>query len=133
MHYQNMVQKSVTLGSTEAEYLVLSEASKVVVWLKQIMNKPVISQESTVVLHDDAEVVTAATDHPAEDFGWSKHAELPYHHVREKVQNGGIRIENVSTFNMDANLLTKMLNGEQFEKRTGGVQIVNNDQSGDEN
>ncbi|CAL1681010.1 unnamed protein product [Lasius platythorax] len=46
----------------------------------------------------------------------TKHVEVKYHFVREKYQENAIRIEHANTENMIADIMTKPLGRQKFEK-----------------
>ena len=46
----------------------------------------------------------------------TKHVEVHYHFVREKVLRGEIQLEQVKTYDQVADIFTKGLGGPKFEK-----------------
>lgn len=46
----------------------------------------------------------------------TKHVEVKYHFVREKYQEGAVRIEHANTEDMIADIMTKPLGRQKFEK-----------------
>lgn len=54
-----------------------------------------------------------ATGHPTEDFRMSKHIELQYHPVREKMMSGEIHVGKIGTCEMAADVLTETMSGEE--------------------
>lgn len=124
IYYRSSLQKCVTLSSTEAEYVALSESAKVVVWLRRILNELEIRQDPTAIMQDNSGAIRWASGHPAEDFKRSKHVELRYHYIRDKIVNGEIRIEKISSNDMAADFLTKPLGGEQMRIANARVQVV---------
>lgn len=39
MHYTSSLQKGITLSSAEAEYVALSEATKIIIWVRRILEE----------------------------------------------------------------------------------------------
>lgn len=124
IHLTTALQKGITLSSTEAEYVALSEATKVIMWLRRVLQELGIRQESTRVYEDNAGALTWGTGHVAEDFRRSKHVDLRYHHVREQVADKAIELVKVGTGEMVADFLTKPLSKNGVEKAMARVNIV---------
>lgn len=123
VYFRTSLQKCVTLSSTEAEYVSLSESIKSILWLRRILNELDIEQQSTAIFQDNSGAITWSTGHPAEDFRRSKHIELRYHHVREKVASGEVSVKKICTREMAADFLTKTLNSDQLRKANQRVQV----------
>jgi len=123
IHFTSTLQKCVTLSSTEAEYVALSEASKTIVWLRRVLEELGINQGTTEIFEDNAGTFKWTEGHIAEDFRRSKHIDLKYHHVREKVADGQVKLTKVSTSEMIADFLTKPLSSQSIEKAMNSVQV----------
>jgi len=82
VYFTSSLQKGVTLSSTEAEYVALSEACKVIIWLRNELNELGIKQRATAVFEDNAGVFKWSSGETCQDFRRSKHVDLRYHHVR---------------------------------------------------
>lgn len=52
-------------------------------------------------------------DHPTEDLKNRKNFEIRYHQVRENIASGKIMVDKMSSSDMDADFLTKVVTGEQ--------------------
>ena len=113
----------MTLSSTEAEYVAFSEATKTVVWLRRVLEELEIPQNPTVVYEDNSGVFKWSTGHIAQDFRRSKHVDIRYHHVREKVRDGLIELKKASTKEMVADFLTKPLCSEPINRAMKILQI----------
>ena len=127
VYYTTVLQKGVTLSSTEAEYVALSESSKVIVWLRRVLEELGIAQETTTVFEDNAGTFKWASAHIAEDFRRSKHVDLRYHHVREQVREKTIKLVKVPTSGMVADFLTKPLSSFGIRKALERVQVIRHD------
>lgn len=103
-------QEIVALSSTEAEYIALSTTIKEVLWISQFIKeisgmdmKPV-----TVYCDNTSTVKLTKSDSYRER---TKHIDVRYHHIRENVERGKIKIEFMPTNDMVADALTKALAG----------------------
>lgn len=107
-------QQSVALSITEAEYIGASEATKDAVWLSRLFSE--ISPMKTVLLLlvDNAsaiKLVKNPTFHKR-----SKHIDVRAHFVRERVQNGELKIEHIPSEEQVADILTKPIPRIQFQR-----------------
>lgn len=118
------LQQGVTLSSTEAEYVALSEASKVIVWPRRVLDELGIKQQTTAVFEGNAGTFKWTSGHVAEGFRRSKHVDIRYHHVRETVLYGAIQLIKVPTSEMVADFLTKPLQSKRIEKAKFDVNLV---------
>jgi len=89
--WQSRGQRSVTLSSSEAEYVALSEAAKEVKFVAQVMMSMGIPVKSPIIVRVDnvgaifmSENVTTSPR--------MKHVDIRYHFVREYVEDGFIEI-----------------------------------------
>lgn len=46
------LQKCITLSSTEAEYVVLAEAAKETIWLRNVLNKLGVEQGTSTIFKE---------------------------------------------------------------------------------
>lgn len=105
--WQSRKQKTVSLSSTEAEYVALSEASREAVYLRNLMYE-ITSKLCIIKLQcDNQSALKLATSHQA--HGRSKHIDVRFHYVKDAIKNKLIEIEYTSTQEMPADLLTKGL------------------------
>lgn len=109
-------QNSVSLSTTEAEYIAASSAVKEVLWLHQLLddidesdkvNKP------TVLYIDNQSAIKLVKN--SEFHNRSKHIEVRYHFIREKYNSGDIVPMYVQTNNQEADIFTKGLSKKVFE------------------
>jgi hypothetical protein len=107
----------VTLLSTEAEYVAISEA---VTELKLInylfcdlhikVNVPI------VVKTDNIEAIFISENALTGFCTW--HVDTHYHFVREFIEDGFIKIKFILSVKFDSDLTTKIVNQELYEKHT---------------
>ena len=110
-----ILQKSVTLLSTEAEYMVITKCSKEVIYLQNIItslntvlnlnipiNIPIIMEDNTGAIK---------LGYNAEFYKRTKYINIKYHYIRELVENNKIRILYINTKEQLADPLTKPITG----------------------
>jgi hypothetical protein len=103
----------LALSSTEAEYIGMFEASKVIMWLRQFLlelNVPLL--EPTTMYEDNKSAIQIVQN--GNDKGRTKHMDVRYHYIRELVAEKALRVEYMPTTSMVADMLTKALDPKLF-------------------
>ena len=103
-------QKTVATSTLDAEYVAGAEAAKEAVWIRGFINDlriPGIFIKS-VPLYVDCNSALKLTRNP-EYHSKSKHIDVKHHFIRQKVEDGTINTERVSTKDNLADVLTKAL------------------------
>lgn len=106
-------QSTVALSSTEAEYMALSATIQEGIWLLQLCNELGQKLEMPITLKCDNQSAIKI----AESDGYrqrSKHIDIRFHYIREKIENKMFKIEYLNTEKMVADSLTKAV----CEKKT---------------
>lgn len=102
-------QPTIALSSTEAEYMALTDTAREAMWWRTIMKElhPSQSPSSTVICYDNKGAGDLARN-PCH-HSRSKHIEVKHHFIRECVSNSIIKLHQVPTSLMLADILTKPL------------------------
>ena len=117
------MQTEIALSSTEAEYIALSQSMREVLpimWLLQEAKElgiPVLTDKPKIhckVFEDNEGAIEIAKVPKMRPR--TKHLNIKYHHFREEVKKGTITIYHVGTKDQIADIFTKPLNEEQFQK-----------------
>lgn len=124
IHYTSSLQKGITLSSTEAEYVALSDATKMIIWVRRILEEFGKKQERTLVGEDNAGAFKWSNGHVAEDYRRSRHVDVKYHHVREHVAAETMKLVKVGTNEMVADFLTKALQSVGLRKAMEALNVV---------
>jgi hypothetical protein len=109
-----IVWASVSLSTTEAEYVAASEAAKDVVWLTRLVNE-IAPFDATPVLQVGNASATKLAKNPI-FHKRSKHIDVRAHFVRELVEEGKLIIEHIASKDQVADLLTKPIPSTQFRR-----------------
>jgi hypothetical protein len=105
----------LALSSTEAEYIGMFEASKLIMWLRQLLSELGYSpQQPTILYEDNKSAIQIVTN--GNDKGRTKHMDVRYHLIRELVQSNTIQVKYMPTESMVADILTKPLDSKLFLK-----------------
>ncbi|GJT56482.1 gag/pol polyprotein [Tanacetum coccineum] len=106
-------QRTVSRSSTEAEYKALADTVAELTWLQALLNELGIRSSSTPILRCDNLFATYLSANPIFDAR-TKHVEIDYHFVREKVSQGDLRVQHISTHDKIADIFTKPLPTPRF-------------------
>ncbi|XP_050547809.1 uncharacterized protein LOC126909428 [Daktulosphaira vitifoliae] len=99
-------QKSVALPTTEVEYMAPSQAVQELTWLTLLISDLLETQGETPVLYTDNQSAIKLVKNP-EFHKRTKHIDVHYHYIREKINEGMFSLEYVTSKEQLANILTK--------------------------
>lgn len=116
-------QPTVALSSTEAEYRSAAAAAQESTWLKQLMEDLHQTPKDQVWIFCDNLSTIRLAENPV-FHARTKHIEVHYHYIREKVLKGEIEMVPTKTENQTADILTKSLNKSKFEKFREALGMV---------
>jgi len=102
-----MKQRCIALSTCEAEIIALNEAAKEATWLMQLA-KDFGADFKTITIREDNQAAIALTN--GDKFSQrTKHMDVRYFFIKEKIQDGTIKVEYVSTTDQLADMFTKPL------------------------
>jgi Reverse transcriptase (RNA-dependent DNA polymerase) len=113
--WKSKSQWSVALSSSEAEYISISDITKDMLFVKQVLE----FLEQDIIFPINIMVDNIGAIYMAENNmsnNQTKHVNTRYHFVRECIENGIIKVEFVRSENNDSDIFTKNLGGELFKK-----------------
>jgi hypothetical protein len=125
--WNSVKQRCVSLSTTEAEYIALSEASKQGQWLRALIKEVDRPQYlgdhlEVPILSDNQGCIALAKDPIA--HGRTKHIEVRYHYIRDLIAYGKATIVYCPTENMLADVLTKPLPLAAFKRCIQGLMSL---------
>lgn len=109
--WKSQLQKIVALSSTEAEYIVVTDAIKEGIWLKGLLNEFGFIKE--VVLYSDSQSAIPLSRNPVL-HNRSKHIDVRFHFIRDIISQGVVKLEKISTNFNPADAGTKVLPLNKF-------------------
>lgn len=115
-------QSSVSLSSTEAEYISLCEACQEIQWIKKLLEDFKENIDDVTIYEDNQSTLKLLDNECAKNK--SKHIAVKFYFIRDLKKSGEIKFVYCPTTNMIADIMTKPLNlvkVEQFRKTIGLV------------
>jgi hypothetical protein len=124
--WKSRKQSSISLSTTEAEYIASCSASCEAIWLQKLLTGLFdLEMEATVILCDNQSCIKMTENPMFHDK--SKHIEIRYHYIRDMVQRGAVKLQYVGTDEQVADVLTKPLSRVKFEYFRDKLGIVRKD------
>jgi histone deacetylase 1/2 len=122
-------QATVSRSSTEAEYKAVANATAELIWVQSLLRELRVSQSQSPVLWCDNIGATYLSANPV-CHARTKHIEVDYHFVRERVARRQLRIKFISSKDQLADIFTKPLPLPQFEACRRNLTLLKALQSG---
>ncbi len=113
--WRSKKQEVVALSSAEAEYVALSSATREALFWRSFMHEIFPNTNRTIVIMEDNTSTIAISKDPVHQDR-TKHIAIRYHHIRDEVKEGSIKIEFVKSEDNIADALTKPLAKDVFDK-----------------
>jgi hypothetical protein len=104
------LQPTVTLSTTEAEYMALTEAAKEGIWLKGLVSDLGLHHDQATVYCDSLSAICLAKDQVHHER--TKHIDVRYHFLRSERR---IRVKKVGTADNPADMFTKPVPHSKFQ------------------
>jgi hypothetical protein len=120
-------QTSISLSTTEAEYIAATKCCTQVEWMKQTLKDIKVIFEETIVIHCDNTSAISMSKDPVQ-HSKVKHIPIKFHYLRKQATNKNIKLEYIPTKEQVADIFTKPLNREVFEhlrKKLGVISSPN--------
>jgi hypothetical protein len=105
----------IALSSTEAEYVGMFEASKIILWLRQLLLELGFPPTQPTILYEDNKSAIHISEN-GNDKGRTKHMDVRYHLIRDLIKTQVITIKYMPTDSMIADILTKPVDKKTFRK-----------------
>jgi hypothetical protein len=118
-------QNLISLSSTEAEYIAQNHAAREALWLRTFLAEINGESEQTMTLWSDNQGAMDMAKDP-KFHSRTKHIDIRYHFIREVVADEKIELEYIATENNPADILTKPLTNDEFERKAGllGIRAI---------
>ena len=128
--WKSRSQKSVTLSSTEAEYVAISEVATEILYIKSLLDFVNVKVDMPIeVFVDNIGAIFLSKN--ASTGNRTKHVDTRYHFVRDYIENGVLKVTFVRLEMNDADIFTKNLGNDSFNVHTNKLYMSENEK--DEN
>jgi hypothetical protein len=115
-------QHTVSRSSTEAEYRALATGAAELAWLRQVLCDLGVYLPTAPTMWCDNTSAIALASNPV-FHSRTKHIEVDYHFVRERVVRGDLHLHFISTEDQLADLFTKPLTTQRFNQLTSKLMF----------
>ncbi|XP_074336227.1 secreted RxLR effector protein 161-like [Apium graveolens] len=108
-------QPCVALSSCEAEFMAATAADSQGIWLQRVLSHISDTPVGPVTIYiDNRSAIDLAKNRVF--HGRSKHIDVRYHFIRERVEKGSIIIKHIGTNEQRADILIKSMSVTKFQK-----------------
>ena len=108
-------QPIVILSSTEAKYIAASLSSQELIWISSLLNGLNFKQDEPTILNEDNQGTISLSTNP-KNQAKTKHIDIEFHFIREKIKNCEIQLEYCPSEDMIADMLTKPFGRVKYKK-----------------
>ena len=113
--WSSKLQKVPALSSTEAEYMVLTDAMTEALWLRPLLTElNVLNDNPTDILVDNQGAINLSKN--ADFHKRTKHIAVKFHRIRVEQEKGEICFKYVESKRLAADFLTKPLGGHALNQ-----------------
>jgi len=116
-------QKTVSRSSTESEYKALADTVAELTWLQTLLRELRVTTPAAPTLWCDNLGATYLSANPV-FHARTKHVEVDFHFVREKVARGQLAVQFISTDDQIADVFTKPLPTPRFQFLRDKLQVA---------
>ena len=117
-------QSIVSRSSAKAEYRAMASTTYELTWILHLLQDLHAKHDKPALMYCDNQVALHIAANPV-FHKRSKHIEVDYHVVRNKILDGALKTFYVSTKDQLANVFTKALGVESFSKLIKRLGVIN--------
>ena len=110
----SMRQKLNTKSSTEAELVGVNDVLPQALWTKYFLKEQGYGCDEAIIYQDNRSAMLLENNGRASSSKRTRHINIRYYFVADKVKNKEVRIEHCPTDSMIADYVTKPLQGQKF-------------------
>ena len=116
-------QPTVSRSSTKAEYKALANGAAEAIWVESLLKELGIQQQRTPILWCDNIGATYLTTNPV-FHARTKHIEIDFHFVRERVAAGALQVRFISSDDQLADVFTKLATHQMLNRFRTNLNLV---------
>jgi hypothetical protein len=119
VHWVSKGHPIVTLSSTEAEYVEMTNTVKEVSFIQQILSELATNLYPAIICEDNTGAIFLATN---SQVGMrTKHIDVRYHFLRDKVEDGSIKFVYVRSEDNPSDICTKNVKQQIHDRHAGNI------------
>jgi hypothetical protein len=118
-------QPTVSRSSTEAEYKALANGAVEAIWISSLLKELGVTQRRAPVLWCDNLGATYLTANPV-FHARTKHIEIDFHFVRERVANGALQVKFISSSDHLTDVFTKPATRQMLDRFKSNLNLIYN-------
>jgi histone deacetylase 1/2 len=118
-------QPTVSRSSTEAEYKALANGAAEAIWVDSVLSELGVQRQRTPILWCDNLGATYLTANPV-FHARTKHIEIDFHFVRERVATGELQVRFISSSDQVADVFTKPATRQMLDRFKSNLNLVCN-------
>jgi hypothetical protein len=118
-------QPTVSRSSTEAEYKALANGAAEAIWISSLLKQLGVTQRRAPVLWCDNLGATYLMANPV-FHARTKHIEIDFHFVRERVANRALQVKFISSSDQLADVFTKPATRQMLDRFKSNLNLVCN-------
>jgi hypothetical protein len=116
-------QSVIAQLTTEAEFIAINKCSKQLRWMSNLITSLSIKIDVPVIYNNNSGAVVISKEPKLNPN--TKHIEICFHYIRQLIKGKVMKIEQVSTVDMIADVLTKSLGKIKLSKSCKQLHLVN--------
>ena len=123
IYVKSTKQKINTKSSTESELVGLSDSASVVLWFRYFLIYQGYNIKNIDIFQDNMSTIKMIKNGYSNNEK-SRHINIRYYFLTDRIKNGEINVKYISTENMLADILTKPLQGQLFTKLRNKIHNI---------
>lgn len=115
-------QKTVSISTTEAEFVALCEGAKEALWLRKLLTDMDRQPKAATKIHEDNQSCIKLINNE-KISNRTKHIDVKYFFIRDLIKQGKIDLIDCSTNDMLAEIMTKPLSNVKLSKLRNNLNL----------
>ena len=118
--YKTILQRTIALSSTEAEFYALADAGKATLYMRSVLCDLYMNQDQPTVIYEDNRGCLKMTQ-ALKPTKRTRHVDTRYFAILDWVQTDQVEIKKIDTSDNAADVLTKALGCVLFYRHTDTI------------
>ena len=119
--WRSKKQQSVALSSAEAEYMAVSDFSKEIIYMRQLLRNMGFTQDGPTTVYEDNTACIEWGNNVIGGRERAKHIDIRKHFANETIKNGHMTLKKIATTAQLADIMTKGISRPQWEMCIKGL------------